>query len=127
MSTKKKPTGRPKARIDLAELEKLAGLQCTDEEIGAWFGISQKTIQRRKQNARFVELLERGRGKGKISLRRAQMQAALAGNITAQIWLGKQILGQRDNLDANVTTTERKWSGTMEELLAVYRQAQTQE
>jgi hypothetical protein len=91
--------GRPKARIDLAQLEKLAGLQCTDEEIAAWFGVTQKTIQRRRKSRKFAEVIERGRAKGRISLRRAQFQAAQAGNIAAQIWLGKQILGQRDKWD----------------------------
>ena len=32
------------AGIDLVELEKLCGLQCTDAEIAAWFGVSERTI-----------------------------------------------------------------------------------
>jgi hypothetical protein len=42
-----------------------------------------------------LEALERGRAKGNISLRRMQWKAAEEGNITAMIWLGKQLLGQR--------------------------------
>ena len=38
---------RPKARIDLVELEKLCAMQCTDEEIAAFFGVSTKTVERR--------------------------------------------------------------------------------
>jgi hypothetical protein len=91
--------GRPKRAFDLAEVDKLASLHCTDEEIAAWFGVSPKTIQRRKKNPLFAERLERGRAEGKISLRRAQFKKALEGNVTAQIWLGKQILGQRDRWD----------------------------
>ena len=35
----------------------------------------------------------------KASLRRMQYKAAEGGNVTAQIWLGKQILGQKDKLE----------------------------
>ena len=35
-------------------------------------------------------------GEGKASLRRMQGKSAQDGNVTAQIWLGKQMLGQRD-------------------------------
>ena len=40
---------RPKVKIDLAELEKLCGLQCTDAEIAAFFGVSTRTIVRRRR------------------------------------------------------------------------------
>ena len=42
---------RPKAKIDLAELEKLCAMQCTDEEIAAFFGVSTKTVERRRNSA----------------------------------------------------------------------------
>jgi hypothetical protein len=32
--------GRKPVRIDLTELEKLCALQCTNDEIAAWFGVS---------------------------------------------------------------------------------------
>jgi hypothetical protein len=38
---------RPKTKIDMAELEKLYGMQCTDEEVAAFFGVSTRTIERR--------------------------------------------------------------------------------
>ena len=37
-----------RADIDLSELERLCAIQCTDEEIGAWFGVSTRTIERRR-------------------------------------------------------------------------------
>ena len=40
---------RPEAKIDLVELEKLCGMQCTDEEIAAFFGVSKRTIERRRK------------------------------------------------------------------------------
>ena len=36
---------------------------------------------------------------GKISLRRAQFEKALGGNVAMQIWLGKQHLDQRDKIE----------------------------
>jgi hypothetical protein len=49
---------RPKAKIDLAELEKLCAMQCTDEEIAAFFGVSTKTVERRRKVQRFSDLME---------------------------------------------------------------------
>ena len=40
---------RPKVKIDIGELEKLCGLQCTNDEIAAFFGISSRTIERRRR------------------------------------------------------------------------------
>ena len=40
---------RPEANIDLEELEKLCVMQCTDEEIAAFFGVSTRTIERRRK------------------------------------------------------------------------------
>ena len=87
--------GRPEAKIDLNELEKLAGMQCTDEEIAAFFGISTKTITRRRKNAKFNDLLEHA-AKGRVSVRRNLFRLANNGNIAAAIFLAKNLLGYRD-------------------------------
>jgi hypothetical protein len=88
--------GRKPAKIDLFELEKLASLQCTDEELARFFGVSASTIENRRKQPAFAEAMRRGRAKGKISVRRAQMKLLEAGNGTMGVWLGKQLLGQRD-------------------------------
>ena len=44
--------------------------------------------------------MERGRAKGRISVRRHQMKLLEAGNATMAVWLGKQLLGQRDAITA---------------------------
>jgi hypothetical protein len=49
---------RPEAKIDLAELEKLCGMQCTDQEIAAFFGVSTRTIERRRKVKRFSDVME---------------------------------------------------------------------
>ena len=84
------------AKIDLVELERLSALHCTDEEIAAWFGVNTRTIERRRKNPKFAEIMSRGRAKGKISIRRQQLKLLEAGNATMGVWLGKQILGQTD-------------------------------
>jgi hypothetical protein len=88
--------GRPEAKIDLTELEKLAVMQCTDEEIAAFFGISTKTITRRRKNAKFNDILEHARAKGRVSVRRNLFRLANNGNIAAAIFLAKNLLGYRD-------------------------------
>src|SRR6266849_487241 len=87
-----------KAKIDLVELERLSAMQCTDEEVGAWFGVTTRTIERRRKNAKFAEVMTRGRAKGRISVRRAQLKLLEAGNATMGVWLGKNILGQVDEI-----------------------------
>ncbi len=85
-----------RAPINLVEVEKLAALHVTDVEMAGWFSVSVRTIERRKKNRKFAAAIERGRAKGKISIRRMQMQMLQAGNSTMGVWLGKQILGQND-------------------------------
>ena len=89
------------ASIDLGELEKLAALQCTDEEIAGWFGTSTRTIERRRKSPVFAQVIERGKAKGRISLRRAQLKMLQDGSATMGVWLGKQYLGQTDEMSVN--------------------------
>ena len=88
--------GRKPVEFDPVELEKLCSLNCTHEEIAAWFRCSVRTIEKLSKNPEFGELMARGRAKGRISVRRAQMKLLEAGNATMGVWLGKQLLGQRD-------------------------------
>lgn len=91
---------RAEKKIDLVELEKLCRMQCTDEEIAAWFDISrQRFVTHHKKKPAVIEAMEMGRGKGRASLRHAQYAKAMSGNATMLIWCGKQILGQKDTLD----------------------------
>src|SRR4029077_15492881 len=67
--------GRKAIAIDLIELEKLASLGCTDQEIAGFFSVSVRTIeQRRKQQPVFAEAMSRGRAKCQVAVRRAQMK-----------------------------------------------------
>lgn len=87
---------RPQVKIDEAELERLCALQCTDEEIAAWFDVSTKTIERRRKVPVYGEVMDRGKAKGRVSLRRNLWKLANAGNPAANIFLAKNLLGYRD-------------------------------
>ena len=88
--------GRNKKVVVPEEVEKLAKLWCTNQEIAEWFGIDTNTL---KYN--FSDLIAKGRSETKQALRRAQLKNALEGNTTMQIWLGKNILGQKDGTSLN--------------------------
>jgi len=85
---------RPRLEIDTDLVEKLAVIHCTNVEIAAVVGCGEATIRRR-----FGELVAKGREQGKMILRRKQYEAAMGGNITMMIWLGKQILRQSDKAE----------------------------
>ena len=89
-------SGRRRVEIDLTELEKLCVLQCTDEEIASWFGVSTRTIERRRKRPEVRDIMERGKAKGRVSLRRSLWRLANAGNPAANIFLAKNLLGYRD-------------------------------
>lgn len=89
---------RPRKEIDIKQFENLCGLQCTKEEICGWFETTDKTLEswcKRTYNAGFSDVFREKRGKGKISLRRAQFRLAEK-NAAMAIWLGKQYLGQKE-------------------------------
>lgn len=88
--------GRPRAKISAEEIEKLGAINATQAEMAAWFGVTTQTIENRLQEPKFRDAYESGRAHGRMSLRRQQIAAAAAGNPTLLIWLGKQLLGQRD-------------------------------
>lgn len=92
-------TGRPRAQIDKDQFEKLCGLQCTEKEILAWFGITDKTLNRwckEIYHASFSDVFAEKRETGKISLRRHQWRLAEK-NASMAIFLGKNYLGQKDD------------------------------
>lgn len=92
---------RPRKEIDQKQFEGLCALQCTKDEICGFLEITDKTLEnwcKRTYNAGFSETFREKRGKGKVSLRRAQFQLAQK-NANMAIWLGKQYLGQKDKIE----------------------------
>ncbi|MHA1859151.1 MAG: hypothetical protein ACTSUU_06870 [Candidatus Thorarchaeota archaeon] len=79
----------------------MARLQCTHREAAAFLGIRVHQFRSLlASDDRVKQAWERGLMMGRISLRRKQFRLAGA-NSSMSIFLGKQILGQRD-----VSTTE---------------------
>lgn len=93
-----KKTGRPAKDIKPREVLSLATVGCTDAEIAVLLDCGETTIKRR-----FGPALKRGRAEARVSLRREQFRLALAGNATMLIWLGKQLLGQKNEPHGDVS------------------------
>lgn len=108
-------TGRPKIEINQQVFEGLCRIHCTLEEIAGVLDASVDTIERwckATYKQRFAEVFRQKAANGKMSLRRAQVKLAESGNATMLIWLGKNILGQRDevhnyNIDLTPLTDEQ--------------------
>lgn len=93
--------GRPKLILNeegAQLITLLAGYMCTDEEIAASLHVSVETLLNRNNRKTFLECKKRGSESGKASLRRRQFKLAEK-SASMAIWLGKQYLGQKDNLD----------------------------
>ena len=94
----------PEKEIDIAELKKLCRLNCTMEEIAAFFDCNKKTIERRMADDEdFKRAVDDGRSMGRLSMRRKQLELMENGNATMAIWLGKQYLGQSDKVSQALT------------------------
>ena len=97
MDETKNKGGRPRAEINLAQVKKLAGLNCTEPEIASVLGVSYPTWKRHKQqNTEIFEAVDQGKLNGNVSLRKKQWDEGMDGNTTMLIWLGKNRLGQSD-------------------------------
>jgi hypothetical protein len=114
----KRPNGRPRAEIDLDMVRNAAGIGCTVNEIAAVLGVTRSTLYKYMAlNPAVQDAIDEGRDKGAATLRRQQWHKAHAGSDTMLIWLGKQMLGQRDRsevtgADGNPIVTEvvYRWS-----------------
>lgn len=95
---------RPLKEIDKEQFERLCAMQCTEEEICAWFDITDKTLTswcKRTYKKSFSEIFKVKRKKGLISLRRAQFELA-KNNPTMAIFLGKNYLEQTDKREEKI-------------------------
>lgn len=95
--------GRPAYELtedQLKMVDGMAEIQCTDDEIAALLDVSPDWVAKKKANdPDFSTRIEKGRERGKESLRRKQYKLAEKGHPTMLIWLGKQVLGQRDKFE----------------------------
>ncbi|MBK8677001.1 MAG: hypothetical protein IPN27_11720 [Cellvibrionales bacterium] len=91
--------GRPKAVIDWAVVGKLLEAGCAGTDIASQLGIGVDTLERRcrtDNKVTFSAFSQQKRMSGDNLLRAAQYKAAMEGNTTMLVWLGKQRLGQVD-------------------------------
>lgn len=103
--------GRPRTVINWDVFDNLCETFCTLQEIAGWFKCSEDTIQRavkRQHGTTFEKYFNIASAPGKVSVKRAQFRAAVGGNVLAQIWIGKQYLGQRDQPQAATEDDEKK-------------------
>ena len=101
--------GRPRVEIDIDQLRNMVRIQCTAEECAGVFECSVDTLDRRLKEegyGGFADFYKQHSDEGKASLRRAQWKAAQDGNPTMLVWLGKQMLGQRDKHDLDHTSSD---------------------
>ena len=91
------------ARIDKRQFEQLCKMQCTEQEIMSWFDVCKDTLIdwcKNTYGVNFSTIYQQKKEGGKIALRRYQLQLAEK-NPTMAIWLGKQYLNQKDNIDVS--------------------------
>jgi hypothetical protein len=97
-----KKLGRPRFEFTpkvLDQIEKLASVMCTLQEIGDIIGCSHDTIQR---NQEAKEAIKRGVANAKNTIRKTQFDIATKLNSSIMaMWLGKVYLGQTDKIQTN--------------------------
>ena len=125
MATKKHTkAGRPKvvwSRKDCETFKALCAQFNTEEDICAVMGVNSDTLLRlinehlyeeitghkRRGTAKkvyFSDAFKKFSANGRMSLRREQYRLAMGGDRTMLIWLGKQHLGQRDEVEVEHAT-----------------------
>jgi|SaaInlStandDraft_4_1057021.scaffolds.fasta_scaffold13370_2 hypothetical protein len=101
-----KKANTPDTVIDWRAVDEMAQMMMSVTEIALVLGITTQTLGsycRKELNTTTLEYIKRGREKGKMSLRRVQFKQAIEkGDRTLLIWLGKNYLGQSDNIQHQI-------------------------
>jgi len=96
---------RPEKPIDWERVDELLECGCLGNEIAAHYNMHPNTFYDRvvsKYNMSFTDYQAEKKYKGDSLIREAQFKKALKKlDNTMLIWLGKQRLGQKENLDSN--------------------------
>lgn len=98
--------GRRKADIDWDRVGEMFEADCTVEGVAATIGVDRDTLYKRCKldlKSDLSTFKQQKKAKGDEMLRELQIRTAKAGNVTMQIWLGKQRLGQVDKSESTQT------------------------
>lgn len=90
---KKSKAGRPRIKLCVKEVSKLAALGCTNPEIANFFGCSADTLERN-----FAGAIKAGRDKAHMSIRRGLFAHMRKGHAAVNIFLAKVQLGWRETV-----------------------------
>ena len=92
--------GRPPIQVNWELVHRMAMIHCTPSEVAAVMGLHELTLLGHK---RFPSVYKHGWEAGKMSLRRMQWLKAREGNTAMLVFLGKNILHQRDYWTGELT------------------------
>ena len=84
---------KQKIELDIDDIRELASEGNTIEDISTLLGVSNTVIA---ENEEYKRAYEMGLCDMRSMLRHSQFQSAKSGNTTMLVWLGKVILGQRE-------------------------------
>ena len=90
---------RPRKKINRKQFESLCAIQCTQAEICSVLDVCEDTLLKwckETYKMSFSEIYKQKRELGCMSLRRKQMELALSGNATMQIFLKEMELRERE-------------------------------
>ena len=96
--------GRPKKIIDKGIFEELCQIQCTEVEICHVLHVCEDTLNtwcKETYGKTFSETFEQNKAGGRVSLRRLQWKHAEK-NPAMAMFLGKNLLGQRDSAAVSI-------------------------
>jgi len=96
----KKPTGRPRIKLDPKQAKIFGYFRATYDTMAEQIGCHVDTIRAAMQDedSEFSKAYKKGFSSMKMKLSEAQVQTAIEDrNPTLLVWLGKQYLGQKDN------------------------------
>lgn len=106
--------GRKKIELDLGEVERLAGLGLSEEQIGQALGVSQATITRRKQDTDdFADAIKKGRAAGIAHVTNQLREQIDNGNVTATLFFLKCKAGwtEQAEIERRLEGLERRLTG----------------
>lgn len=113
---------RPNKTIDWTKVDQLLMAGCTGTQIAPHFDMHPDTFYRRvmeEYGIGFTDYSSLKKSHGDSLLLAKQYELAIKGDKVMLIWLGKQRLGQRENLDKTNAENEKKLDTILSELKVI--------